>query len=325
MRYPFLQSSRVHNLSSSIKSFYYQYITREWKVVYSLVALTLLLGFIDSMVNAFTYQFPGYQYLPLRWAFLIPVVLAITLLALVAREQAPRLAFFTRSYGTYFFIVVAFAVLSTGIQYTPFNPIDVHLVAWDQWLGFNTPALLAWTASHSTIQRVLEGAYEFLNIEMLLIPLLLPLFQNETRVNRLFAALLIAFLLGTTVYYFFPTMSPVAMFHSPYFLAPEHTTYHKFYGIHHYEALTSDGGGLISFPSFHVVWAVILTAATFPKKWIFFPLVLINFIVILSTLFLGWHYLVDVFAGFALALIAIFLAYRFTVFHGIMPTGSCSN
>ena len=56
-----------------------------------------------------------------------------------------------------------------------------------------------------------------------------------------------------------------------------------------------DAEGLITFPSFHTVWALLLVAAC-PR-----PLkaasVVLNSAVIVATLTTGWHYLSDVLAG----------------------------
>lgn len=291
----------------SIKIFYNQRVNSDTKLVYGLAAFIALLGVTFILINATTTQYSGFFYLPMRWVVLAPFVLAVTLIGMYARETSPRIAYFTTAYGTYFFILIAFSILVSGIQYTPFTPIDSVLVKWDQSLGFSTSALMQWTAMHPIIKRILEAAYEFLDIEMLLVPLILGLFKNRQTVNRFFVTLLVAFFIGTTIYYFFPTMSPVAMFNNPYFLPGEHTTYQKYFQIHHYLAVTSGAGGMIAFPSFHVAWSIILSYALRNKKWIFIPISLINVIVILSTLFLGWHYLIDVFGGIGVATISILI------------------
>ena len=301
--------------TTAVKSFYNQYVNKETRFIAGLILLTALLGGVLMFINAITTHFSGCFYLPVRWAILSPCILGLTLFGLYARTLSPKLAFFTRSYGTYFFILVAFAILVSGIQYTPFATIDAHLIQWDQYLGFNTPALMHWTAVHPIIQKLFESFYEFLNIEMVLIPLLLGVFKNHRMVDRFFITILIAFLIGTLIYYFFPTSSPVSMFHSPYFLSGEHATYLKFYQIHHYQTLTSASGGLISFPSFHVIWAILLSYALFEKKWVFIPVAIINVFVILSTVFLGWHYLVDVFAGIVLAILSIWITHRIYAKH----------
>ena len=114
-------------------------------------------------------------------------------------------------------------------------------------------------------------------------------------------ALLISYFIGTLIYYFFPTIAPAALFHSPLFTFQEHDTYIKFYEIHHHLMPTTTQGGMIAFPSFHVIWASLLIYVTRPRWWLFLPLLAWNAILISSTMLLGWHYLADALCGIVLA------------------------
>ena len=54
--------------------------------------------------------------------------------------------------------------------------------------------------------------------------------------------------------------------------------------------------------------AVMLAYACRSNKWLAYPIGLLNSLMIASTVLLGWHYLVDVPAGIALALASLYLA-----------------
>lgn len=298
---------RHNDFQAAVKSFYNQYVSKETRLVYSLLVLMIAIGCAYMAINACYMHYPGFDYVPLRWIILAPFILAVTLVAMTARDSAPRLAQFTQCYGTFFFVALSFAIMTTGVQYTPFQPIDMLLAKLDQAMGINTPALMAWTAHHPYVHKILAMAYGFLYVEIVAVPLLLPFFKGDDKVNYFFITMLVAFIIGTTIYYFFPTAAPAAVFHSAYFMSGEHATYLKFYQIHHYQPVASGDGGLIAFPSFHVAWAIILTCATFSKKWLFVPLALVNIILIVATVLLGFHYLVDVFGGFFLAALAMLL------------------
>jgi membrane-associated phospholipid phosphatase len=82
----------------------------------------------------------------------------------------------------------------------------------------------------------------------------------------------------------------------------------------HFDALRSgtrtlitwrDAEGLITFPSFHTTWALLLTYAFRRNRWLFAPSALLNLAVIVSTLTTGWHYFADVFSGIAVAVVAV--------------------
>ncbi len=62
----------------------------------------------------------------------------------------------------------------------------------------------------------------------------------------------------------------------------------------------SHAQGLITFPSFHAVWALLLTDA-FRNR----AITILNALIIVSTLTTGWHYGIDTLAGIGLALLLI--------------------
>jgi len=62
--------------------------------------------------------------------------------------------------------------------------------------------------------------------------------------------------------------------------------------------------GLISFPSYHTVLAVLLTYAH-RRSLLLAPIALVNGIMLFSIPSYGGHYLIDIIAGAAVALLAI--------------------
>ncbi|MBX9739844.1 MAG: phosphatase PAP2 family protein [Beijerinckiaceae bacterium] len=68
--------------------------------------------------------------------------------------------------------------------------------------------------------------------------------------------------------------------------------------------------GLVSFPSFHTALAIIVMWALSNRRWLCAPAIGLNGAVIVSTLAIGGHYLVDVFAGGAISLAALLVLAR---------------
>lgn len=68
--------------------------------------------------------------------------------------------------------------------------------------------------------------------------------------------------------------------------------------------------GLVSFPSFHTVLAILTMWALATTRWLAGPAIVLNCAVILSTLAIGGHYLVDVIGGAIIAVSAVVLACR---------------
>jgi membrane-associated phospholipid phosphatase len=68
--------------------------------------------------------------------------------------------------------------------------------------------------------------------------------------------------------------------------------------------------GLISFPSYHAAIAVIMALALWHDRLLRWPVMLLNMVMLVSTISDGGHYLVDVLAGVAIAVASAVLARR---------------
>ena len=68
--------------------------------------------------------------------------------------------------------------------------------------------------------------------------------------------------------------------------------------------------GLISFPSFHTTVALLLTAGLRRERWLFPIACIVNGTMVISTISMGGHYLIDVLAGIIIAALASHLASR---------------
>jgi membrane-associated phospholipid phosphatase len=293
-----------------VSLFYKKYLDLETKVYFLGIFLIALFGLTYILINYFFFHYTGAFYIPAIWINILPVMAALLMVALCTQEHAPRLAYFTKSYTLYYFIFLSLAVQTTGIQYTPFPLIDKYLVIADQWMGFYTLSVLNWTYAHPLIQTICSYCYESLGFQLIILPLFIAFLMDKSAIRIYFLTLIITYLIGMTTYYFFPTAGPTAIFHSPHFIPVQHDTFLKFFEVHHRLLLTTLDGGMIAFPSFHVIWAVLLTYLCRNQKWLFYPIIILNIGVIASTVFLGWHYLTDVIAGILLAVWSIILAHK---------------
>jgi len=289
-----------------------RYLDKETRAYFVLIVIMFLLGATYILINRLFFQFTGVFYLPMLWVKLSPVMLVLLIVSLWAIDISPRMSYFTKAYTIYFFFFVSLAILSTGIQYTPFPLIDKYLVQIDQLMGFNSIAVINWTYSHPWLQNIFVYCYASLGIQLALIPLVLAILMDKEGISLYYFSMFFAYLIGTTIYYFFPTAGPTVIFHDPNFMPSQHATVLKFLEVHHRLKLTTTAGGMIAFPSFHVIWACLLTYACRNKKWLYYPMILLNIVVIASTVFLGWHYLTDVFGGLLLAVIATWLGLKTT-------------
>lgn len=294
---------------AKLKHLMQRHMPNDDRLILFLAALLTLIGLVYIAVNQFFKDYPGVHYIAAKWLWFFPLIVVVYGVALFGRHMSPRMAEITRTYSLYYFVTIALGVLATGVQYTPFPLIDQWLVHLDQSMGYSTIAVLNWTYAHIWFQEVLAIAYMGLVVELFFVPVLLAIAKDRAGVNIYFVACFISYLIGTTLYYFFPTAGPTEVFHSPYFQVNQHITSLKFYQLHHYILPKTTLGGMIAFPSFHVIWSILLTYAVRRQKWLFAILAVFNSLVIASTLCLGWHYLTDVFGGIVVVTVSIIIAH----------------
>jgi membrane-associated phospholipid phosphatase len=66
--------------------------------------------------------------------------------------------------------------------------------------------------------------------------------------------------------------------------------------------------GLITFPSFHTVLAVLTAVALWPIRYLRWPSTVLSVLIVLSTVSTGWHYVSDVLGGLLVAAVALAVA-----------------
>ena len=280
--------------------------SREDRWLTCLIFLSLALALVFLGINASIFRFTGISYFPRLLAPLLCVALQFSFFDGCYAHISPRAGFIIKSCALYALSHVALALFVTGLQFTPFPPIDSALQRWDHFLHFDTAAALAWTASHPWFRALLNLCYDSTDVQLALAPLVAGFAFDRRRMRVYLYAFVYAFIAGGLFYYFFPSSGPTAVYQSPDFLNVQRLTSLKFFQVHHFQEVTTIMGGMIAFPSFHVMWAVLTTYAALPSRRLFWGVAALNVLVVASTVLLGWHYLVDVPAGLLLGAVSLY-------------------
>lgn len=268
--------------------------------------LILLLSSIALFINNNIYKYPGNDYFPTEAYGCIILIALIGCGAALQWGKSSRATKTALEIMYFALIMMTMLYASNAIQYTPYNTIDKKILIFESSLHMNLEACVAWTQSQPLLQKAFEFSYNSLSYQLCYLPLLLIILQKTARVREFYFLLLISALLGYTFYYFFPTTAPASIMDQRYFSLSQQATGLKFSQIHHYIAPTTKDGGMISLPSFHAIWAwlCIHITRTIPLlHWIIIPL---NATLILSCVFLGWHFFSDI-AG---SIIVLVIAHR---------------
>jgi hypothetical protein len=246
------------------------------------------------LVNRLIYQFPGNNYFPPHTLY---VGFSVLLMYLGFYLQFGQDSKITKAFKelTLLFLVMTILVTATNAaQYTPFPPIDHHLLTWQAWFPLEMQDYLTWRDAHPLIKTYLEYVYLSLTYQMTYLPLLIIFLGRTHRMREYYFLLMITGIIGYGFYYFFPTTAPASILENIPFAEEQRATGLKFNQIHQYIQPTTLEGGMIAFPSFHVIWAWLCVWLV--RDWQILSLLLgmINLMLVAACVLLGWHYWIDV-------------------------------
>lgn len=280
--------------------------TLSFRTTLVLIILAISLGFY--LFNFFTYKYQASSYIGSNSLLaLLPGCILYWFSGKIQKTH-PHLSFILSSAWVIIYISVVINFFTMTIQYTPFKLNDALLQSWDLQFGYNTIPVMNWFFQFPKLIYILRMAYNSMIQEVFFVPIILALLQQRRRFEVYVNVCLISAIIGYLIYYFFPTSDPAALFHNPHFSKNIISVPKRFYDVQHYIVNHYIKGGIIGFPSFHVIWAIAVVYSFKNYKVLFYLFLIWNSVVILSTVALGWHFLVDILASFVIVTFAIFLA-----------------
>jgi hypothetical protein len=197
------------------------------------------------------------------------------------------------------------------------TPIDPLLVAVDRALGFDWYDVMVGMASYPTLNEVLFRIYNTILPQMAILLVVLAWTGHVEQVYRFCLAVAVGALIAIAIWTVIPSLGAKSLYTLPAWVearlvlsvTPE-------YGRELVRLLQNGPGyitpadlrGLIAFPSYHVVLALLLIWFARPVRWLYWPYLILNIVVLISTPIQGGHHLVDVFGAFPVTLLALVLA-----------------
>jgi PAP2 superfamily. len=210
--------------------------------------------------------------------------------------------------GTFVLINASLAVMDyilTGSIVLP--EWDKTFASWDLALGFHWLYWYHVVQSTPALHLVLKTVYGLLSIEIAALIVALPL-SDHVRAGRrlvLWYAAVATTCIGIGL--LMPARGAFVFYHLP---VMKHTAYVPVMADLRNGSLHTinlmDPQGLVVFPSFHAALAVLCAAGAWSWKYLRYPFLMLNLLIILSAPSQGGHYGVDVLAGIAIALATIY-------------------
>jgi membrane-associated phospholipid phosphatase len=183
------------------------------------------------------------------------------------------------------------------------NLQDSNFVRLDQALGVTVPAIMIW-CEHHWIGGMVNMTYTML-APMIVVAFLLPSLTGRVKAAQTFlTGNLIAFIVGLPVFALLPAVGPWSGYHlSPSSLQIQCQS--DLFQLRSIGTYVHHANGVICFPSFHVMWAILCAQALWGFRFLRIPVSLLSGLIVLSTMTTGWHYFSDVLGGILLALLAM--------------------
>jgi membrane-associated phospholipid phosphatase len=179
--------------------------------------------------------------------------------------------------------------------------VDSALTRLDAILfGFEWNVEANWVANHPTLDWLLQRAYFSLYYQGALVFLVGSVSRPGDRNGEIIWQFCISLVLTCAIFVFTPAFGRVAHAGTGWLktLMMIRNGEWTAFDFLHVE-------GIISFPSFHTTLAILLVYAVRHHRWLLAVLVPLNTLLIVATLSVGGHYLVDLPAGAAVAFISI--------------------
>jgi membrane-associated phospholipid phosphatase len=214
---------------------------------------------------------------------------------------------------------------------------DAKLAAIDRALWFDWPTFVRTINSWPDLCMTLRVAYESSIPQLWALILILSVCKKATQLFEACAVMAIVSIVVAVFDVFVPAEGAYAFFAIPPKMAsnlgPDAGSWHlelfttlrdQASGIIDFDHVQ----GLVTFPSMHAAWVVVMVWSVRNMKAIRWPILFWNGVVMLSTIPVGGHYLVDIIAGTIITIgVILFVrcAYSSKLFANFWPVSSFEN
>jgi PAP2 superfamily len=252
-------------------------VTIVWKSLWSAIEFDILI-----VIFAAIYSIVGAQAPRMEWSAAVVSDLLLSIIQLiVALKALTPLTYIAAAFG--------------------YPLVDIALTKLDAILfGFDWNVEANWVANHPALDWLLRRAYYSLYYQGALVFLVGSVNRPGDRNGEIIWQFCISLVLTCAIFVFTPALGHAAHIGTGWMqtLMMIRNGEWADFDFSHVE-------GIISFPSFHTTLAILLVYAVRHHRWLLAVLVPLNMLLIVATLSVGGHYLVDLPAGAAVAFISI--------------------
>ena len=191
---------------------------------------------------------------------------------------------------------------------------DSQLVRWDRVLGLEVPQILRFVARYPSLREWLNVSYDSLNLFLGFALLVTTLGYRLRAAQEYVVGLTISALISFPIFACVQAIGPW----QPYGFAatPSQEQFVRtFQSLKLSDTFAIDlsyAEGLICFPSFHAILALLAAVALWEVRWTRWLAAVWAGMIVVATITTGWHYVIDVVAAFGITLISVVGARAFS-------------
>lgn len=190
--------------------------------------------------------------------------------------------------------------------------VDRQLRSIDLFLGVDIAAIKAWCDTWPTLRLMLTVAYNSMILQTALVVIVLGFSERRMDLENFVLQFMATTLVTAVCFALLPAESTCGTYgYSP--SAAQQLFLNDLHAVRSGQLSVislTNAQGLITIPSYHTTWAILLAWSLRNVAWIRYPIVLLNIAVVGATMALGWHYFIDIIAGALLAVAGIGLTHR---------------
>lgn len=205
----------------------------------------------------------------------------------------------------FFWKMVFLSAQSLSYLSTTFNRplIDQHLIKLDHFFHFDMVQFIHCVRAHPFLNMPLTSVYGIgIQLQILFLVFYASIMRKRLMIENFYFYVITTLLISILISILLPVAGPFVGYHYAT-LSKQNDYLEKFYALrnHTFTTLNVDllNDGLITFPSFHTILALILAHVWRNiSKLVHFLMMVVSMLIILSTITTGWHYIGDVIMGF---------------------------
>jgi membrane-associated phospholipid phosphatase len=242
----------------------------------------------------------------------VRILVVSSLAALLAGAGWPRAALMLESIALALGTMLVVPGLTSICAAMALPLQDDALAAIDRWMGIDWPAIAFWFRAHPEISRLMCDVYASIYWQPLALIGLLS-FAEPERLRRMMTASAITLAMTIIGFWLIPALGPYWHFHFTQADFPDMLNIAPWKVPEIIEGLRNGSReiaseGLVTFPSYHAATAILFAFGWIGVPIIGVPCVILNLVMLVSAVPIGSHYIIDIFAGIAIALVSIRLA-----------------